>query len=100
MNNSKMDLVLGIVLLAVAGLAVWFLSGSVGAFTAMGAALIGVVLLVRAAQNGGDGASTSMGHEAEPLHLDNSLDNSKEAGYDWDAHYQREFGKPDEYPNR
>lgn len=88
MNNSKMDLLLGILAIVVAGLAVVFLSGSIGVFTAIGAALVGVVLLIRAAQSEGNEAP------ADPLHLENS----EEAGFDWDAHYQREFGNPDDNP--
>ena len=61
---------------------------SLGVASVITMMLVGVVLLIRAAQSEGDEAP------ADPLHLENS----EEAGFDWDAHYQREFGNPDDNP--
>lgn len=109
MKKSHMDLLIGIALIVVAGLAVAFLSGSTGAFIAIIGAVAGAVFIIKAMQANDDAPHPPAG-QPDPLELNNSGPAQEASGsglgaglageYDWDAHYQREFGqqggKPDD----
>ena len=94
MGSAGRDYAFGGFLMVLATLAMVFLDGSLAVFVAIAAAVSGMVLFVRGSQ---------IEHFAEdPLAVEEygipgprgeGFNTGLDSGFDWDAHYRREFGE-------
>lgn len=110
MGSAGRDYAFGGFLMVLATLAMVFLDGSLAVFVAIAAAVSGMVLFVRGTQiehfadnplaveeYGIPGPRGEGYTDAGPLSLSNTDSDAGysggiDSGFDWDAHYQREFG--------
>lgn len=94
MGSAGRDYAFGGFLMVLATLAMVFLDGSLAVFVAVAAAVSGMVLFVRGAQiehfNDDPLAPDEYGI---PGPRGEGFNTGLDSGFDWDAHYRREFGE-------
>ena len=90
-GNPGRDYALGALFIIIAVASFVFLEGATAVFIGIAGAIAGAVAIIRGIQNPAEPGP-------DPLQLENEAvtgDLGAE-GFDWDAHYQRDFGRPGE----